>query len=149
MISALSAPCALEYLQLLRHAASVSQMPHQHESTRMQAILGKYLGECQAIKNAVTAAKTAKESAEDRYANARTQQQAEAAEADITSAIEALAQVPLCGIHCGSESLETSRIDGSGRAEVLSLAQRHQLQQLRLAASVLSSKMSDLAHASS
>ena len=116
MISALSAPCALEYLQLLRHAASVRQMPNQHESTRMQAILGKYLGECQAIKDAVTAAKAAKGSAEDRYANARTQQQAEAAEADITSALEALAQVPLCCIHTESESLETSRNDGSSHA---------------------------------
>ena len=70
----------------------------------MQAILGKYLGECQAIKDAVTAAKAAKESAEDRYAFARTQQKAEAAEADIKSAIKALAQVLLCCIHSGRES---------------------------------------------
>ena len=58
-----------------------------------QAILGKYLGECQAIKDAVAAARDANTEAEDRYANARTQQQAEAAEADIKSSTEALAQV--------------------------------------------------------
>ena len=60
---------------------------------RAQEILGKYLRECQAIKDAVTAARDAKAQAEDRYANARTQQQAEAAEADIASSTEALAQV--------------------------------------------------------
>jgi hypothetical protein len=90
-------------------------MPTQQGFTRVQAILGKYLEKCQAIKDAVTAAEAAKESAEDRYANARTQQQAEAAEADIKSAIEALAQVLLCCSHCGSESLKTSRNDGSSR----------------------------------
>ncbi|CAL5225149.1 g7929 [Coccomyxa viridis] len=57
-----------------------------------QAILGNYLGECQAIKDAAAAARDAKAGAEDRYANARTQQQAEAAEADIKSSTEALAQ---------------------------------------------------------
>ena len=78
-------------------------MPNQQASMRTQAILGKYLGQCQAIQDAVTAAEAAKESAEDRYANARTQQQAEAAEADIKSAIKALAQVFFCCSHCGSK----------------------------------------------
>ena len=80
----------------------------------MQAILGKYLGECQAIKHAIMAARDAKAGAEDRYANARTQQQAEAAEADIKSSTDALAQVctglsraincflaPFISPHCG------------------------------------------------
>ncbi len=64
-----------------------------HILTCVQAILGNYLGECQAIKDAAAAARDAKAGAEDRYANARTQQQAEAAEADIKSSTEALAQV--------------------------------------------------------
>ena len=55
--------------------------------------MGKYLRECQAIKHAIMAARDAKAGAEDRYANARTQQQAEAAEADIKSSTDALAQV--------------------------------------------------------
>ena len=59
----------------------------------VQTILGKYLGECQAIKDAVTSVRDAQAEAEDRYANARTQQQAESAEADIKSSTEALAQV--------------------------------------------------------
>lgn len=63
-----------------------------HE-TCLQAILGRYLGECQAIQDAITAAANAKAAAEDRYASARTQQQAEAAEADIKSSTAALAQV--------------------------------------------------------
>ena len=96
-------------------------MPNQ-ASTRMQAILGMYLVKCQAIKDAVTAAEAAKESAEDSYANARTQQQAEAAEADIKSAIEALAQVFLCYSHCGSERPKTSRSDGSSHAYLLFVA---------------------------
>ena len=64
----------------------------------MQEILGKYLGECQAIKDAIAAARDAKAQAEDRYANARTQQQAEAAEADIKGGTEALVQVRSLGI---------------------------------------------------
>jgi len=62
----------------------------------VQGILGKYQGECQAIKDAIAGARDAKAQAEDQYANARTQQQAEAAEGDIKTGVEALAQVRFC-----------------------------------------------------
>ena len=86
-------PCdqTLSVAKISEVMAMVTDASNEHLC--VQVILGKYLGECQAIKDAVTTARDAKAGAEDRYANARTQQQAEAAEADIKSSTEALAQV--------------------------------------------------------
>ncbi|KAK9916483.1 hypothetical protein WJX75_003220 [Coccomyxa subellipsoidea] len=61
----------------------------QHDA-EWQAKMDAWNAECQAITDAVSAAQAAKLAAEERYANARTQQQAEAAERDGRSAAEEL-----------------------------------------------------------
>ena len=59
----------------------------------VKAVWSEYTRECKAILTAVEIARLMKEQAEECYANAQTQQQADTADANIRHALHALTQV--------------------------------------------------------